>query len=126
MGLFTRKVVEVKDAVAGKSGFGVPTHYAFSKRRFNYGEGANVYAFDTLALPMYTPIGWGVANKQTFMVTRSAPVVEIAHGVPLDSLGNPGILSGQFVSQPLLDPNNAGMMLPNDPRRNILNEGSQS
>jgi len=127
MGLFTRKVVEVKDAVAGRNGFGKPTQYAFGKRRTPEG-GANPYAFETLQLPMYTPIGWGVANKADFRSTMSAPVVHIAQGVPPDSLGNPGILSGQFVSQPLLsattrNPGQLDVLANYNPQRNIIREG---
>lgn len=102
MGLFKRKVAAVVDIVAGATGFGKPTHYRFAKRRMEYGEGANPYAFETLQLPMYTPIGWGIPNKRQLASIASSPVIEIAHGVPVDSLGNPGNLTGQFISQPLL------------------------
>jgi len=130
MGLFTRKVVEVVDATAGRNGYGKPTNYHFSKRGTPTG-GANVYAFDTLQLPMYTAIGWGVANRADFRTINSAPRVEVVQGVTEVSLGSPGTLSGQFISQPLLsrtsyNPGQLNAVDTMSPSRNTIPQGALS
>jgi hypothetical protein len=121
MGLFARKIIETIPVPA--NGFGAPTQYHFSNRGRDYGIGANDMSFDTLQLPTYSVIGWGVSNKRTWLSVPSAPVVAVAQGVPRDSLGSPGNLTGQFVSQPLLSgstPDSQTMAIPRDTSASFL------
>lgn len=103
MGIF-RDVVERLtpwDETAGAEGFGAPLHIAHEYRPLP-GSGARQYAYETLALPMYTPIGWGVANKDSFD-PMGGPVVQWNQTIGIESLTYNGNYSGQVVSQPLLN-----------------------
>lgn len=103
MGFFHRKrerITPFKET-AGAEGFGAPLHVAFEYRELP-GSGARQYAYETLALPMYTPIGWGVANKQSFNPVGS-PVVAWNQTLGIESLIYNGNYSGQIVGQPLLN-----------------------
>lgn len=88
---------------AGQSGFGAPYHQAWEFRPLP-GAGANQWAWETLALPMYTPIGAGTRNKRQFF-TNMGTMVAVQGVVLTDLAGAPvgGDLTGQFVTQPLLD-----------------------
>lgn len=85
----------------GAEGFGAPLHIAFERRELP-GSGARQYAYDTLALPLYTPIGWGVANRESFDAYGS-PIVAWNQTIGIESLVYNGNYSGQIVSQPLLN-----------------------
>ena len=102
---------------AGAKGFGAPLHIAFERRELP-GAGALQYAFETLALPMYTPIGWGVANKSEIRTSDSSPTVYQQQTIGIESLAYNGNLSGQFVQEPLVNTNdatNAGLLVQNYP-----------
>lgn len=103
MGIFKRKPHRVTPfaETAGAVGFGAPLHVAFEYRELP-GAGALQYAYETLALPMYTPIGWGVANKESFAAFGS-PVVAWDQTLGIESLIYNGNYSGQIVSAPLLN-----------------------
>lgn len=87
----------------GRSGFGAPFHVAYGLRPApGVSDNAGYYAYLTMALPPYTPIGGGVPNKRdigTAMPSWSR------QSVGLSRVGNPGILSGAFVAGPLTNLN---------------------
>ncbi len=102
MGFFTVKAS--KKPVAPTVTFGAPHPGAHYTRRANVlGQGANVWAYDTLALPLYTPIGGGVPNKRSFDKLASSGVMYQSKGISITTLGSPGNLSGSFNSAPLLN-----------------------
>lgn len=76
--------------------------YTWVRKRLN-GPGAMNYAFDTLALAESTPIGPGV-RQRTFWATVQAPLFVTNPLAPYAGLG--GVVHGQFIAQPLLDPYN--------------------
>ena len=88
---------------AGDHGFGATYHMAWEFRPLP-GAGAAQWAWETLALPMYTPIGTGVRLQRQFM-TRGGVMVALQGVTLTDLAGAPigGDLTGQFVTQPLLD-----------------------
>lgn len=102
MGIFRDIVERITpwEETPGAEGFGAPLHIAFEFRPLP-GSGARQYAYDTLALPMYTPIGWGVANKDSFDPNQGAVAWDQTIGI--QSLAYNGNYSGQVVSQPLLN-----------------------
>lgn len=119
-----RMIEAVKAIAGGATGFGKPTQYRFSQRS-TPGGGANPVAFDTLQLPMYTAVGSGIVPHFSFQVTTQRPrPVYTAHGVPVDTLGNPGNLTGQFISQPLLAP--PGSQAVPLVLNNVIKEGALS
>lgn len=84
--------------------FGGPAAIGFVFRGpIDVGQGANPWAFSTLQLPMYTPIGGGVPNKRNFATIASSGVMWAKQGMTLTTLGNPGNITGSFVSQPLVN-----------------------
>lgn len=85
----------------GEDGFGAPLHIAFEYRELP-GSGARQYAYETLALPMYTPIGWGVANAGAFNAYGS-PIVGWEQTLGIQSLIYNGNYSGQVTSTPLFN-----------------------
>lgn len=91
--------------VAGASGFGAPYHQAFSFHPLPE-AGAMQYSYDTLCLPKYSPIGNGPGNMREFQTIGSS--MQALQGVHLTAIGSPGVLTGQFVSQPLQDVTTAG------------------
>lgn len=103
MAIFKRKKHRVTPfaETAGAEGFGAPLHIAFEYRELP-GSGARQYAYETLALPMYTPIGWGVANKQAF-AAFGTPVVAWDQTIGIESLIYNGNYSGQITTAPLLN-----------------------
>lgn len=89
---------------AGDAGFGATYHQAWEYRPLP-GAGANQWAWETLALPMYTPIGTGVRQQRQFRVNAGGVMVAV-QGMTIAPLGGSpigGDLTGQFVTQPLLD-----------------------
>lgn len=90
---------------AGDAGFGATYKQAWEFRPLP-GAGALQYAWQTLALPLYTPIGAGVRNQRQFRGTQSAPVMVAVQGTTLAPIqGTPiiGEQTGQFTQAPLLD-----------------------
>lgn len=90
---------------AGDAGFGAPMVQQWAYRPLP-GAGALQWAYEALALPRYTPIGAGVHNKRQFRATGSNMVMVAVQGVTLNPIqGSPvlGDMTGQFVTQPLLD-----------------------
>lgn len=107
------KAAERKTGAPGASGFGAPFHLAFSDHPLP-GSGARQYSYDTLALPLTTVIGNGVANKMSFQAT--AGTAGYRQGIRLASLGSPGIPTGNIVTQPLLNTQDTEVgSLPNFP-----------
>jgi hypothetical protein len=96
---------EIGANTAGGNGFGAPYKQAWEYRPLP-GAGAQQWAWTTLALPRYTPIGWGVRNKRQLAATASCPVMVAFQGATISPVqGSPvmGQQTGQFVTQPLLD-----------------------
>lgn len=101
MGIFSRDKVAAKTVIQGKDGFGVPTQYHWTARNSNLPSGgAAAYSFDTLQLPSYSPVGWGIIHYRGYQYGTKQ--VGVAHGVPPNSLGNPGNLTGQMVNGSLI------------------------
>jgi hypothetical protein len=95
-----RKRIEPHVTAAGANGFGKPFHI-----RFSYHElpdaGAQQYSYDTLCLPKYSPIGNGPGNRDGFKYTT--PALQPLRATTLQAIGQPGVLTGQFISGPLTD-----------------------
>jgi hypothetical protein len=73
--------------------------------------GIAAFSYDTILLPLYTAIGWGVQNRRQFKSAPSNPVVYQNQAIGITTIGNPGNLAGTFVSSPLLDTtSNPGQM----------------
>lgn len=85
---------------AGAQGFGAPLHYSWGYRELP-GAGAGQYAFETLALPRYSPIGNGVKTNRGWDYTQG--VVVALQGVNLEAIGSPGVKTGGFYAGPLTD-----------------------
>jgi hypothetical protein len=105
MGFFSTRRAPTKRAVetapvAGANGFGAPFHQVFSWHPLPE-AGAMQYSYDTLCLPKYSPIGNGPGNAREFQTISSS--MQPLHGVHLTAIGSPGVLTGQFVAQPLHD-----------------------
>ena len=84
--------------------FGGPLAIGYDWRGpITLGQGSQPWAYSTLALPMYTPIGTGIPPKANFDRVGSSGVMWSKQGVSINTLGSPGNLTGQFVSQPLLN-----------------------
>lgn len=70
------------------------------------GAGAGQYAWETYGLPAYPPYGSGNINVQN-PLRETFPAAYVFQAVPTVGLPSQGIIQGQFVTQPLVDPNNA-------------------
>jgi len=66
--------------------------------------GAQNYAFESLGLTEFTPIGAGVAQRQMFNVLQ--PPSLFVNGQMLLTSGVGGVAAGQVIFQPLIDPYN--------------------
>lgn len=86
----------------GAQGFGAPLHYSWGYRELP-GAGAGQYAFETLALPRYSPIGNGVKTDRGWIYTQGVKVA--LQGVNLEAIGSPGVKTGGMYSAPLTDTN---------------------
>ena len=87
-----------KTSVAGAQGFGAPFHLVYTFHALPE-AGAMQFSYDTLCLPRYSPIGNGPGNLLEFQTIGSS--MQPLHGVHLTAIGSPGVLTGQFVAQPL-------------------------
>lgn len=85
-------------------GFGADYHIVHSFHE-QPGRGAEQFSYDTLALPLYTTggMGWGVATRRSWQHAPSAPPMYSRQGATIQNIGSPGILSGQFMSGPLIN-----------------------
>lgn len=90
----------------GAQGFGAPLHYSWGWRELP-GAGAGQYAFETMALPRYSPIGNGVKTDQGWMYDQ--PVLYALQGVNLEAIGAPGVKTGGFYAAPLTDTQDNGI-----------------
>ena len=100
MGIFNRAADKVKSSFEG-DGFGKPTRYHWTDRSRNLPSGgAQAFSFDTLQLPTYTPVGWGIIAYKDYRYF--SPQVGVSLAVIPNSLGNPGNLTGQMVNAPLI------------------------
>jgi hypothetical protein len=95
-----RKKIFPNATAAGANGFGKPFHIQFSYHELP-DAGAQQYSYDTLCLPKYSPIGNGPGNRRSFQYTT--PSLQPLRGTTLQAIGQPGVLTGQFVSGPLTD-----------------------
>jgi hypothetical protein len=104
-----------KQRVAGSSGFGAPFHIVFTRHPLP-DAGALQYSYDTLCLPKYSPIGNGVppgfrgVGKRGSIGARGAGywsnppgALQPLQGANLTAIGSPGVLTGGFYAQPLVD-----------------------
>jgi hypothetical protein len=64
--------------------------------------GAMAYAFETLALAEFTPIGPSVASRHLFQTVQ--PPQLYVNNMVVNTTGLGGLYAGQYISQPLLDP----------------------
>jgi hypothetical protein len=110
------KTLHKKLGASQHSGSGVPYHQAYGYRSLP-GAGANQWAWLTQLLPTYPAAGLGVPNgandpalpEETvinggqIVHSPSGIVMSAIQGAVLYALGDPGILTGQFVLQPLTD-----------------------
>lgn len=64
--------------------------------------GAQNYAFETLALAEFSPVGWGVRARQFFNVLQPPQLYVNGQALPITGLG--GLIAGQVIMQPLIDP----------------------
>ena len=90
---------------AGDAGFGAPYHRVWEYRPLP-GAGAAQWAWETLLLPRYTPIGAGTGTVRGGFKPYGSPVMVAVQGTTLVGLGGSpvgGDLTGQFTTQPLLD-----------------------
>ena len=95
----------------GQNGFGKPTAYSWSRHELP-DPGAMGYSFDTLQLPKFSPIGNGVRVVNQWQVAPPNPIMFTFQGAVLVAIGSPGVLTGGFYSQPLVDVQ--GTSLPPD------------
>jgi hypothetical protein len=101
--MFGRKAPKTKNVpVGGSQGFGVAYAVHYTRHR-QPDPGIAAYSYDTLALPLYTAIGWGVQNKRQFAFAPSNAVLYQQQAVGITTVGNPGNLAGTFVSTGLID-----------------------
>lgn len=77
--------------------------YHWQKKRLPT-PGAQNYAFETLGLTEFTPIGAGVRNRNAFRVLQKPQLYVNGQAYLTSGLG--GIAAGQMIFQPLLDPYN--------------------
>ncbi len=85
--------------------------------------GAMSYSFETYGLPAYARYGFGNINV-TKPLQETFPASYVFQSVGM--VGNPpaGILQGQFVTQPLMDPNAARAQGIIAGGSNVINSGS--
>jgi hypothetical protein len=117
MGWFSNKRAPTQrskgnERVAGAQGFGAPFHQVYSWHPLPE-AGAMQMSYDTLCLPKYSPIGNGPGNQREFVTIGSC--MQPLHGVHLTAIGSPGVLTGQFVAQPLTNTVGVGMGGPTSP-----------
>lgn len=77
------------------------TGYHWERKKQPTGGGALVYAFETLSLAEFTPIGPGVAQRQFFNVLQPPPPYIVAQSVITNNFG--GLAAGGLYSLPLID-----------------------
>lgn len=78
------------------------------------GAGAGQYAWETYGLPPYPVYGQGNINVQR-PLSETFPAVYVFQAVPTVGIPPKGMLQGQFVTQPLVDPStnpNLGVVAP--------------
>ncbi len=102
--LFGRAIAPIHEAPipGGRYGFGAPMHIAFTYHEPPTGD-ANKYVYDTYAVPIYSPIGTGIPIQQAIHSSPSSPQMFARQGVLPISAANRGVVSGQIVTQGLLD-----------------------
>lgn len=86
--------------LAGANGFGAPFHIVFSFHPLPE-AGAMSYSYDTLCLPKYSPIGNGPGVRADFL-SPPGPLQPL-QGTNLSAIGAPGVMTGGFYAQPLVD-----------------------
>lgn len=79
-----------------------PTWAHTFERLFRLDPGAQAYSYTNLGLVEFSPIGAGTANRGFFHPLQPTPLFA-AHGILTQGLG--GLVNGQFIGQPLTDPN---------------------
>lgn len=89
-------------------------HLTWEKKVLPDAVGAGNYAFETYGQPASAPFGFGNINVQN-PSRATAPASYVFQAVPIVGIPPRGMLQGQFVTQPLMDPNHAqrlGVILP--------------
>ncbi len=114
----------VEVGAAHSAGYGAPYHQVHERMTLPT-AGADQYRWETLALPLYTPggMGWGQAWSTPRRATD--PALLAVKGVTLTTIGNPGILHGQLMTQPVLDTNEAlrmGILAPEGSTPTVFNQ----
>lgn len=77
--------------------------YHWTKKRLPT-PGAQNYAFESLGLVEFTPIGAGLGNRMQLAVLQPPQVYIQSQAVPTTGFGGP--VAGQMALQPLIDPFN--------------------
>lgn len=98
--------------LVGSSGFGAHYQRVWERKELPQ-AGAQQWAWETLALPLYSVIGWGQPVRSPLRAVDPSQFQK--KGITLTTIGNPGILAGQMVSQPLLSESDAtafGLLTP--------------
>lgn len=78
------------------------------------GAGAQQYSWETYGLPPYARFGFGNINV-TNPLRETAPASYVFQSVGVVGIPPAGMLQGQFITQPLMDPDtaaNIGIVLP--------------
>lgn len=113
MAFFRKDQPKITQGVTpGGVGYGKPHGIGYTYRGNNLGQGANVWAWETLALPMYTAIGTGIPNLRNFDAAASSGVMYQKQGISIQTLGSPGNLTGSFNSSALLNIDAPASSLP--------------
>lgn len=79
------------------------SEYQWKRKRLPT-PGAMNYAFESLGLVEFTPIGDGIGNRHQYQITQPPQVYINGIATWTDGLG--GIIAGQAIMQPLIDPYN--------------------
>ncbi len=98
----TVKTAPADPYLGGSQGFGAPLHYSWGARPVP-STGAGSYAFETLALPRYSPLGTGVGTNPGPGWFHTTPAAFALQGVNLTAIGAPGVPTGGAYTAPLDD-----------------------
>lgn len=89
-------------------------HLTFERKVLPDNVGAGRYAYETYGLPPFGVFGRGNIHVENPSM-RAQPAAYVFQAVGVDALPARGVFQGQWITQPLMDPNaaaNAGIVLP--------------